>query len=141
MITTNEIRIGNWLQDIEHFKGEFQVEAISKYVVTSPDWSLELNEIEPIELTEEWLLKFGFTKLYHFSNIELSLEFGDITFEYSYTYHVNGINKMLTLRIWIEDVSSEDIPQLSGIYIENGKYVHQLQNLYFAITGEELTIK
>ena len=67
----------------------------------------------PILLTEEWLLKFGF-KRKHF---ECDLR----------QWWYNGF--------YVSD--------LNGLYARNVllKYVHQLQNLYFALTGEELTIK
>jgi hypothetical protein len=71
-----------------------------------------LTDCKPILLTEEWLLKFGYTKEgSNFWNL------GHIVWEYA-----------------------------DGVFIcdKNGitlKYVHQLQNLYFALTGRELTIK
>ena len=81
------------------------------------------KEVEPIPLTEEWLMRFGFDKvlprndkMYYRLNDDFVIEennvflLGDDAFE------------MLKLRRKI-------------------KYVHQLQNLYFALTGEELTIK
>lgn len=72
------------------------------------------NEIDPIELTEHWLLKFGFEKL-------------------NYTYLAKGLA-----------VHNHDIVSFYMLYEQNRtyiKYVHQLQNLYFALTGEELKIK
>ena len=79
-------------------------------------WRLELmenNKIEykPIPLTEEWLLKFGFEKRY------------ETCFQYK-NFILNDKFIMMDIDITI---------QL--------KYVHQLQNLYHALTGEELTIK
>lgn len=77
---------------------------------------------KPIPLTEEWLLKFGFDLInneYHQSrNHDLKLH-----------WTVNK-NKM--------------IPEFNEKRFVTGydfKYVHQLQNLYFALTSEELTIK
>lgn len=75
---------------------------------------------QPIPVTEEWLLRFGFKKT------EDTL-FGMDEFRmHGYSF------------------------ALSNLSLENGfgiinehptKYVHQLQNLYFALTGEELTYK
>lgn len=68
---------------------------------------------KPIPLTEEWLLRFGFEK--------------DDTIWIKHPIYglleKNG-------RFFIE------LGETGGIYIQ---YVHQLQNLYFALTGEELT--
>lgn len=82
------------------------------------------GDLEPIPLTEEWLLKFGFEK--NFNNFYEKLinkdedDFiGKLT-DYFFAYYID---------------KKDNYPL---IYI---KYVHQLQNLYFALTGEELTIK
>lgn len=77
-----------------------------------------LIDFHPIPLTEEWLLKFGFDS--HKSSKELL--FGSL--------------------ICLER-------QMNELFIVNPfdkhqykiDYVHQLQNLYFALTGEELEIK
>ena len=76
-----------------------------------------------IPLTEEWLLKFGFEE-YEFED-EI---FGYVLNDFGY---VNEFKFMI--RIFID---------FEGILIQKPiKFVHQLQNLYFALTGEELTIK
>ena len=74
-----------------------------------------LIDFTPIPLTEEWLLKLGFYK-YKGNNSDCFL---------------NGFETAcnMTMLFW------------KGNQIKNIKYVHQLQNLYFALTGEELTIK
>jgi hypothetical protein len=67
-----------------------------------------------IPLTQEWLLKFGF-------------EFKAVGSEF--------IGHNMILHNWLN----------SREYVSWGvvklKYVHQLQNLYFALTGRELTLK
>jgi hypothetical protein len=76
-------------------------------------WGDDLDDAyRPIPLTEEWLLKFGFEITNNFQ-----------TKDRFQTHKQDGI-------IWFE---------YGYISIEL-KYVHQLQNLYFALTGEELTI-
>jgi hypothetical protein len=66
----------------------------------------------PIPLTEEWLLKFGFEITDNFQ-----------TKDRFQTHKQDGI-------IWFE----------YGYIVVELNYVHQLQNLYFALTNEELTI-
>lgn len=81
------------------------------------------GSIEPIELTEEWLIKFGFKyddDEYEFMSLELlsGLKIhSDISDKFSICTLV--LNRKMTIGI---------------------EYVHQLQNLYFALTGKELTI-
>ena len=67
---------------------------------------------KPIPLTEEWLLKFGFEITDNFQ-----------TKDRFQTHKQDGI-------IWFE----------YGYIVVELNYVHQLQNLYFALTNEELTI-
>ena len=113
----NELRIGNWVIVNE----ECQIEDIFHDVVnvSTRFETYVLDVVKPIPLTEEWLFKFGFKFDGHCSwwknkLIELTIDTGED--EYS-VFNDNG-----------------DYITLKGI-----KYVHQLQNLYFAITGEELT--
>lgn len=74
---------------------------------------------EPIPLTEEWLLKFGFKNIE--SNSFYLPRFSD------YDIVLNENNAFL----YREDMAlNADI-----------KYVHQLQNLYYALTGEELELQ
>jgi hypothetical protein len=73
-----------------------------------------------IELTEEWLVKFGFEKIKN-NGIDYELHDCVISFEAGWMWTAESkLNEVRTL-----------IP----------KYVHQLQNLYFELTNEELTIK
>ena len=81
-----------------------------------------LKNYKPIPLTEEWLLKFGFerTDLIDNSNDDWTWLF----------YQKDSI---------YIDGSDLTIETATGIVIKV-EYVHQLQNLYFALTGEELTL-
>ena len=77
-----------------------------------------------VEITGEWLLKFGFAETTRYGEEKI---YNRQIFEYS-TMH-----KEITLEIeGVEDCISYD----TGV-----KYVHQLQNLYFALKEEELTVK
>jgi len=71
-----------------------------------------LSPTEPIPLTEEWLVKFGFVW----------------TNGYGYRF-ING---------WIK--LKECVWKSYDLEVEI-KHVHQLQNLYYALCQEELTIK
>jgi hypothetical protein len=79
------------------------------------------KNIKLIPLTEEWLLKFGFENNgnYWLKDYLRVWEWGICI---NITYH--------SQRLGSEDKSCFEI-----------KHVHQLQNLYFALTGKELEIK
>jgi len=112
------LRIGNkvrWDYEI------YTITAISTDVVDITRFgiamSINIKSIKPIPLTEEWLVKFGFVK----NDCD--------NYELEYTFKLNAsftiINK--DRGYFYIDAPNHEI-----------KYVHQLQNLYFALTGEEL---
>jgi hypothetical protein len=77
--------------------------------------------LKPIELTEEILLKFGFDKK---SNNVYFILVGKCLLEYNNVHHFLDIVKRVNFDIDIEI-----------------KYVHELQNVFFAITGSEIEFK
>lgn len=119
----NELRIGNYtdwngsdriVQSIDEWEiGEDTV--LGRYY-------FPIIEVNGIPLTEEWLLKFGF----EWRNTERDY----FKEPYSIALFNSGI-----ISFYHED--GESCVELN----DELKYVHQLQNLYFALTGEELTIK
>jgi hypothetical protein len=121
----NELRIGNLLQSdtntIIKIVGVVKKD-IYYYHNKKNLYVLELNNLnfQPLELTEEWLLKFGF---------EILLTDND-----SVLYRLNS-----------QDVNIHPIGGFTygvrGVPLVKIKYINQLQNLYFALTNEELTMK
>ena len=109
----NELRIGNLVT----FNGKQIIVSWEdvQFIMTS-DFEKEYHK--PIPLTEEWLLKFGF-------EVDENLWF---------TINLIGYSIERDDDISWDFLKSED-------FIVNIKYVHQLQNLYFALVGEELKIK
>lgn len=109
----NELRIGNYvIQDVEFIRG---ISSMSLH-----KFNLDLIKLIPIPLTEEWILKFGFEKkltVWWYFNEKLVIECGILS------------NKIF-VRFRLNDYESVEISEI--------KYVHQLQNLYFALTNEEL---
>jgi len=122
MINAKELRIGNLVD----FNG--QVETVYAIRNSGVDFyrgktkksvimqSYLWEAIKPIKLTEEWLFKFGFKNdrvLEFYRN-----DFTDSTIIIDYNFIC-----------------------LLGYSHVKLKYVHQLQNLYFTLTNEELTLK
>ena len=83
--------------------------------------------IEPIPLTEEWLKRFGF--VFHGK-----CEWGN---EYKLVYDEPYISFFIELRGDCVYLSGEIITGDWEIIIACD-YVHQLQNIYFTLTGQEL---
>jgi hypothetical protein len=120
-MNAKDLRIGNWymfadnegicyrtIKEIKH----------NDFGFFSDFDGVNFGICKPIPLTEEWLLKFGFSEmLYGWWSNKIFLtkdENGGIWFYY------NGTTQTEAFEL---------------------KSVQQLQNLYFALTGEELTIK
>jgi len=113
----NELRIGNWVKDENGFyqiKGEHLDEDTFPTIQT---WG--------ITLTEEWFVKFGFER-------------DDVWVEM-----IKKISPLRSLGCVDNNIficqMGQDLP-FQEVFLSNCQYVHQIQNLYFAITGEELTI-
>lgn len=84
------------------------------------------NGLYGIELTEDWLLKFGFDLLHKgkFRNVY------DYSLDHRFGYSDNhGLVHVDSALIFV------------GNTFSHIKYVHQLQNLFHSLTGEELKIK
>lgn len=119
---SSELRIGNLTN-----AGVVNEILTDCFYVNDGEGSLKSTwfEIEPIPLTKEWLLKFGF------ESREESTNFNYFGFGENPVTH----DWMLCLKHFKDE---------NRFFFLNGfhtiKYIHQLQNLYFALTNEELTL-
>lgn len=122
-----ELRIGNLIQkhngEIFTVTGKFLYECEefgllnTKYLTNPPK-----EVFKPIPLTEEWLIKFGVEELDK-TGTRTDYKIGDGYFEFKIESSQFGVSFII-----------------GNLDLEL-KYVHQLQNIYFALTGQELTIK
>jgi hypothetical protein len=98
---------------------------------------VEIDRIEPIELTEEWLLRFGFEKI----------EYSDERYGFGTEYHLK-VNEDIFFN-YSDDFSMGIFRNKESIKDEHGvlpewevtKYVNGLQNLYYSLIGEEIILK
>jgi hypothetical protein len=126
----NELRIGNYVnyEQTTHIITSVNMDySISVWIDINNKEHLyphKNSELKPIPLTEEWLLRFGWGKgeydSEYIDNISLKQEV--------LSYNLNA--NMFCIE------TNCDIMEISHI-----NYVHQLQNLYFALTNEELKLK
>jgi len=112
----SELRIGNYVQ----------AKSLEKYIYESPVlinegyFEMILNnliDIKPIPLTEDWIVRFGFKKN-------------------KYGYYVNN-----TIHFLIGETDETLGKIILAVNLDKTvivEHVHQLQNLYFALTGQEL---
>ncbi len=132
MITVNELRVGNWIKRAWD-QPAFMVDTVTFSMVKQhPDW------YEGVALSAEVLERAGFEidadeskhQCWHF---RLGYNEWDQDFFLQLTDPNDEIDMCITY--------SRDTPESSCQIINFPKYLHQLQNLYFALTGEELPIE
>jgi len=134
IMENNQFRLGNWVKPIndsgkESFEGT--VFCICGHLVSV--WHnnnpYDFHLANPIDLTEEWFQKFGF----------------DLIDNQYYSKHTQYGGLGITMKdhrpmALVVDESKPD-GVLRIVIGKQIKYVHELQNLYFALTGEELKIE
>jgi hypothetical protein len=112
-----DLRIGNWVNLYDDYNSEVTglTNTNKVWCVNNPhneNCAWNPDKIKPIPLTEGWLKKLGFEKA------------------------LNG---------WWDETenwccNNNDFYLGAKMFLAKVDYVHQLQNLYFALTGKELTI-
>lgn len=141
-----ELRIGNLVKGDAGKPYKFELSDFS-------DWWNDHNShefgdhIHPISLTEEWLLKFN----WKYQDRDVNSVRGKERFYISSAF---GNHKEYYLEMQLPSSTPFNLPfvwlgwDIGGgknwIHLPEGhelRYVHQLQNLYFSLTGEELTIE
>ena len=126
MIQINELRIGNLVKwydvskvlELHSEKNKFDNVYIE--CEESFEWT-EYNKLEPIPLTEEWLLKFGFFIIEINGKFEATLP--------NFRYNIYW-NKYTDGFLFCD----------GGTVLINFYYVHELQNLVFVLGQRELTV-
>lgn len=132
MINSSELKIGNLIQWNEEVPAIVAVTGIHKDSIDFDGQYKGLMSVErfnPIPLTDDWISKLGFENsekefgigFYHPNTMLFELYRKNK--EFGYYYSVRHSNSMVY------------------VLSEHLKYVHQLQNLYFCLTGQELIIK
>ena len=114
MININELRIGNLvdLGKIEQIDNSIDEVYYSGEGFYQSTYCCNLN---PIQLTDKWLLKFNFE------------------------FELGGCRQNWT-RINLKKVDDCYLVLFDGIVLIGINYVHQFQNIYFALVGSELPL-
>ena len=112
----NELRIGNFVS----WKNEkVEIDSISETEITLKTFfniKIKLAEIKPIALSFEWIETLGFEKI----------------------RHINGYIFWVHKKSKIEIYFDRNMMKWMGYPIKCKLQVHQLQNLYYSVMGEEL---
>lgn len=119
-----ELRSGNLVQH----QLTKEIITIKSYHIQTLEEGMDQDILQGIPLTEDWLLRFGFE--YRKVDVGVGLYKEHLYFIEKPTFYINyeegkGITPM-------------DSGALPSLWFKN---VHQLQNLYYALTNTELTLK
>ena len=140
----NELRLGNWIEidnvhqqvlevcgNLDCINGNINGSDIYSSLrttkiphPTSPLWTSTAN---PIQLSEEWLIRAGFEK----SGDDVNIQHWRRHSGYA-PFYLNSY-KNEPDKYWVR--------YYQGAINKKIEYVHQLQNTILALTGEELTFK
>ena len=128
MIRANELRIGNWFIGYDNKPFQWTLDYLG-YMLQKHN-KPDLDELikSGIPLTEKILLKYGFSKeTYEKGHIGIDFKRGSTTMDFVLEEpgFMGEWNKCYTF----------ELPDFRFLNIE---YLHQLQNLYFVVTGIEL---
>ena len=98
-----------------------------------PTAIVDLDRLSGIELNEELLLKFGFIKDENGFYIKINEE---------WQYIELNDNSDETENLFVGYITSEQMEknQQEPIFLNYINYVHELQNLYYSLTGKELVV-
>lgn len=147
----NDLRIGNYVNadDSVNFKHvPIRITAITPtfltgiaHVINLPVSGISIHSVKPVPLTEDLLLKCGFEAIDYGDKYDPDDEFAGY-----FEYHLNiGIfYRNLICKPsggWYCYVQDVDMIEGNNIKTKNIYYLHELQNLYFALTGKELEVK
>ena len=128
MILPNELRLGNFIkpskEGIEMYvKAIFEDEVHLDFNGNDGDvWEVSISDLEPIRLTDGFIEKIKGEKYYYG---------GFYVWEIKHNWLTIGTNTD-TGELWISWNSD-------SVYIEKTiKSVHEFQNIFYSITGEEL---
>jgi len=116
MIQANELRIGNYYIDITDELRELSGYELWQMTVKENKGNLGIMEYQPVPITQQRLIDLGFED-------------------------IGGHEYILGNALMLDNAYTD-----KGVwnfvyensYITEFNYIHQLQNLYFAITGKEL---
>lgn len=126
-----ELRIGNWViwNGPSHQERALISCLTKEEVFFSCGESALISEIEGEPITEEWLVRLGFEKMNNGKYYTKIFGIGTwLMFE----------TKGFTYWVGVGDWNDTDH---QSVGLGKTQYIHQLQTLYFALTGQELELK
>lgn len=124
----NELRVNNWVAINDYQNQVAGIFPNNRILIDKIVFEIDI--IKPVPLTEEWLLRFGFSDNgYKKGFIGIDFKSGQMTLDFV-------LSKPLTKGEWNNTYTFD----LEGSRFVPIEFVHQLQNLFYALTFTELEI-
>lgn len=136
----NDLRIGNWIKYEDKLVQVVQLSSLMILCQRDENQFLvncEPKVFQPIELTEELLLKIGFELMNtkNHKGFEMVREIEEDVYEFL-VFKIFSDNTLLHMR------KSKGGGFEYGEFTKRGiKYLHELQNAYFLLTNQEMEIE
>ena len=116
MMKLDELMVDNWVDSIYGEQCILDIQTTQNQIITDYSQIFLSEEIDPIKLSEEWLLNFGAGKT-EFAN-------------YPTIFNLPKMN------VYKDHIGFRLLSSLD----RRIKYVHELQNLYYLLTQEKLKL-
>lgn len=133
MIPSSELRIGNlvsFVEDANRYKDYHEVTDINTQIALCHNGDVDTGELFPIPLTPDILEKCGFVK----NKLgEMSIEVTDPSFHLEL---MEGKENYFYPSI----TQTPDMDEERTVWLNRINSLHQLQNLFYCLVGEELSI-
>lgn len=136
-MTTNELCIGNWVTNENGFPMYVQAIYDDDTVYLDFDgnegdtWETDIEDVHPIELTEEIIEKIGFKLEEDKTGFNITMQFENFILSINTLSNSKGKNFYL-------EIDNEFLSLVGGCDIQ---YVHELQNIVRLATGKDLEVK
>lgn len=133
----NELRLGNWIKYEDKLVQVVQLSSLMILCQRNENQFLvncAPKVFQPIELTEEVLLKIGCFKRGY--NEIYSMALCTDCYDYYISYQNVKDNKHSFVASWYKNGELK-----RQIRLDNIQYLHELQNVFFSFTNQELNIK
>jgi hypothetical protein len=140
-MTANELRIGNWVMC--QFRGEYKPHAIKSiyfndeeklyFVELDNGFQCNVNGISPIELTNELLENMGFQLT------DKPIVKTDLRLSPHFVYRKSIENTHIDIdpvQLFILEKGTGKVANICDV-----RHLHQIQNAYYVVIGEELNIE
>lgn len=135
-VKVRDLRIGNYIKTKEddfHFHEILQINKGSICIedaVSDEFVCVDIIDVEPIKISKDWLEKLGF--IFIIRNMwELKIDF------YTKLQFYENQDEYITL--FVQNYNNGERISDTHLAIKNAKYIHQVQNLFFDLTGRDLT--